>query len=151
MSTKQDNCNWCRLQASSRHYHFHPSLILPVKMVTTVTCKYYWKLVVNPTVTNCCKELHLECDRVPIFAFENVAIHKNYSGFVWKPVFFLIILKCCYLYRNSLCFSLLLFTAWWSIFHQPFSRLLPLSCFFRSSQLLFKVKITCKGVNFIKK
>ena len=35
------------------------------------------------------------------------------------------------------------------IFDQPFRRLL--SCFYGFSQWLFKVKITCKRVNFIKK
>ena len=61
------------------------------------------------------------------------------------------------LFRNvatfieSHCVFLLLFTVWWSIFDQPFRRLLPLSCFYGSSQWLLKVKITCKRVNFIKK
>ena len=45
--------------------------------VTTATCKYYCSLVVNPTVTNCCKELHLKCGRVPRSVFENVATHEN--------------------------------------------------------------------------
>ena len=47
-------------------------------------------------------------------------------SFVWKPVFFPNILKCCHLYWKSLCFSLLLFPVWWSIFDQPFRWLLPL-------------------------
>ena len=29
-------------------------------LVATVTCKYYCPLIVNPTITNCCKELHLK-------------------------------------------------------------------------------------------
>ena len=45
--------------------------------VTTATCKYYSPLVVNPTITNCCKELHLKCGRVPRSVFENVAMHEN--------------------------------------------------------------------------
>ena len=45
--------------------------------VTAATCKYYCLLVVNPTITNCCKELHLECGRVPRSVFENVAMHEN--------------------------------------------------------------------------
>ena len=45
--------------------------------VTTAKCKYYCPLVVNPTITNCCKELHLKCGRVPRSVFENVAMHEN--------------------------------------------------------------------------
>ena len=86
-----------------RHGHFHPTLILPVKMVVTAaTYKYYCPLVVNPTITNCCKEFHLKCGRIPRSVFENVAIHENFSSFVWKPVFFLIISKCCHFYWKSL-------------------------------------------------
>ena len=32
--------------------------------VTAVTCKYC-PLVVSPIVTNCCKELHLKCGKIP--------------------------------------------------------------------------------------
>ena len=45
--------------------------------VAAATCKYYCPLIVNPTITNCCKELYLKCDRVPKSVFENVAMHKN--------------------------------------------------------------------------
>ena len=111
--------------------------------ITKATWKYYCLLLVNPAITNCCKELHLKCDRVPRYVFENVTIHEDLSGFVWKPVFFLVISKCCHLYRKSLCFSLLPFTVWWSIFISLLDgRLLPLSCFYGSTQWLFKVKIT---------
>ena len=55
------------------------------------------------------------------------------------------------LFRKPLHFPLFLFTVWWSIFGQPFRRLLPLSCFYGSSRWLFQVKITCKRINFIKK
>ena len=84
--------------------------------ITKATCKYYCLLVVNSAITNCCKEFHLKCVRVPRSVFENVTIHEDLSGFVSKPVFFLVISKCCHLYRKSLCFSLLPFTVWWSIF-----------------------------------
>ena len=114
--------------------------------VTIATCKYYCPLVVNPTITNCCKEFYLKYGRVPRSVFKNVAMHGNYSSFVWKPVFF-IISKCCHLSQKSLYFSLVLFTVCWSIFDEL---LLPLSCFYGSHQWLFKVKITCKRVNFIK-
>ena len=45
--------------------------------VTAATCKYYCPLVVNPTITNCCKELHLKCGRVPRSVFENVDMHES--------------------------------------------------------------------------
>ena len=45
--------------------------------VTTATYKYYCPLVISPTITNCCKGLHLRCGRVPRSIFENVAMHKN--------------------------------------------------------------------------
>ena len=50
------------LMLPSRHGHFHPILILLLKMVELPhqTCKYYYPLVVIPTITNCCKELHLK-------------------------------------------------------------------------------------------
>ena len=41
------------------------------------TCKHYYPLIVKPTITNCCKELHLKCGRVPRYLFENVAMHEN--------------------------------------------------------------------------
>ena len=44
---------------------------------TAATCKCYCSLVVNPTITNCYKELHLKCGRVPRSIFENVANNKN--------------------------------------------------------------------------
>ena len=45
--------------------------------VTTATCKYYCPLVISPTITNYCEQLHLKCDRVPRSVFENVAMHEN--------------------------------------------------------------------------
>ena len=45
--------------------------------VTAATCKYYCQLFVSPIITNCCKELHLICDRVPRSVFENIAVHEN--------------------------------------------------------------------------
>ena len=128
VSTKQEMVS----DAAFKAWPFSPDFYFAFKYgrVTTAICKYYCPLVVSPTITNCCKELHLKCGRAPRFIFAR------------KPVFFLIS-KCCHLYRKSLCFSLLLFTVWWSIFDQPFRRLLPLSCFYGSSQWLFKVKITC--------
>ena len=45
--------------------------------VTAATCKSCCSLVVNPTITNCCKEFHLKCERVPRSVFENIAMHKS--------------------------------------------------------------------------
>ena len=45
--------------------------------VTAATCKYNCPLVVNPTITNCFKELHLKPGRVPRSVFEYVAMHKK--------------------------------------------------------------------------
>ena len=81
--------------------------------VSAATCKYYCPMVVKRTITSCCKEFHLKYSRVPRSVFENVAM-----VLCEKPVFFLIISKCCHLYRKSLCFSLLLFTVWSSISDQ---------------------------------
>ena len=149
MSTKQEIMS----DATFKAWPFSSNFNFTCKndQVTAATCKYYCVLVVNPAIINCCKKLHLKCGKVPRSVFENVAMHEDYSGFIWKPIFFLIILKCCHLYQKSLCFSLLLLTDWWSIFDQPFRRLLPLSCFHGSSQWLLKVKSTCERVNFIKK
>ena len=47
-----------------------------------------YPLFVNPTITNCCKELHLKCGRGPKSIFENVVLYKIKSGFMWKQVFF---------------------------------------------------------------
>ena len=45
--------------------------------VIAATCKYYCPLVVNPTITNCCKEFRLKCGKVPISVSENVVMDKN--------------------------------------------------------------------------
>ena len=50
--------------------------------VTTATSKYYCLLVISPTITNCCEEIHLKCGRVPRSVIENVAMHENYPDFV---------------------------------------------------------------------
>ena len=56
--------------------------------VTAATCNYYCPLVVNPIITNCCKEFHLKWYSSYI-RLENVAIiPENYSSFMWKPVIF---------------------------------------------------------------
>ena len=122
----------------SRHGHFHMILILLVKMVELTqqhaNTIFHW----------------MQTLPLPIVAKNSVL---NVVEFL-DPSYpsFLIILKCCQLYWKLLCFSLLLVTVCRSVFDQPFRRLLQLSCFYNgSSQWLFKVKITCKRVNFMKK
>ena len=44
--------------------------------VTTATCQYF-PLVVGPTITNYCKELHLKYSRIPRSVFENFNMRKN--------------------------------------------------------------------------
>ena len=44
--------------------------------VTAATCKYHCPLIVNPIITNCCKELRLKCGTVPRSVFENIAMHE---------------------------------------------------------------------------
>ena len=71
----------------SKHGYFHPILILPVKMVELpqqyITSTLHWLHgILNPTITNGCKEVHLKCGRVPRSVFENVVMHENLSGFV---------------------------------------------------------------------
>ena len=52
--------------------------------VSAATCKYYCPLVVNCTITSCCKEFHLICSRFPSSVFENVAmvLCENQSFFL---------------------------------------------------------------------
>ena len=44
--------------------------------VTTATCKYCL-LVVSPTVTNCCLELHLKYGKHSKSVFDNFTMHEN--------------------------------------------------------------------------
>ena len=75
MSTKQEIVS----DAAFKAWPFSSDFNFACKdgRVTTATCKYYCPLVVSPTITNCCKELHLKCGRVPRSVFENVAMHEN--------------------------------------------------------------------------
>ena len=74
MSTKQENLSDGAFKGS-----FSSDFNLACKdgRVTPAKCQYHCPLVVSPTVTNCCKELHLKCDSVPRSVFENVAMHEN--------------------------------------------------------------------------
>ena len=44
---------------------------------TAATCKFYCPMVVNGTITNCFKELHLRCDSVFRSIFQNVAMYET--------------------------------------------------------------------------
>ena len=77
MSTEQDIVSDAAFKAWPFSYDFN--FAYKDGQVTEATCKYYRPLVVNPTITNCCKELHLKCGTVPRSIFENIAMHENYS------------------------------------------------------------------------
>ena len=75
MSTKQESV----FDAAFMAWPFSSNFNFPFKdsRVIATTCKYYCPLVVTPTITNCCKELHLKCRRVPRSVFENVVMHES--------------------------------------------------------------------------
>ena len=75
MSTKQDIVSDAAFKAWLFLSDFN--FICKDDRVTAVICEPYFSLVVNPTITSCCKKLHLKCGRVPRSVFENVAMHKN--------------------------------------------------------------------------
>ena len=147
MSRKQEILSDAAFEAWS----FSPDFNFACKngWVTAAACKYYCLLVVNPTITNCCKEVHLKCGRAPNLSLKTLPCIKTSPVLYENQCFFLLFRNVATFFQNH-CFSLLLFTAWWSIFDDPFKRLLSLSCFDGSNQWLFKVKFTCKRANFIK-
>ena len=85
-------------------------------LATHVVCKFQkaigcklirWSPLQFSSITNCCKELHLKCGRFPGCTFANFAIRKNWSCFLWKPVFYyfemwLPLLKVIYYYGNEM-------------------------------------------------
>ena len=75
MSTKQESISDAAFKPWSFSCDFN--FVFKDGHVTAATCKCYCPLVVSPTITNCCKELHLKCGRVPRSVFENVAMHEN--------------------------------------------------------------------------
>ena len=142
--------NWLRAQ------HVHkpvlayskkraPRFSILLALVITATCIYYCPLVVSPTtITNCCRELHPKFGWVPRSVFENITMHKNHSGLVWKPVFFLLLSKCCTFIKSHPVFPCC------SLQYDEMFLISLLDGCYESSRR-FKVKITCKRVNFIKK
>ena len=67
MSTKQEILS----DATFKAWLFSSDFDFSCKdgQVTAATWKYYCPLVANPTITNCCKELHLKCGRVSYICF----------------------------------------------------------------------------------
>ena len=75
MSTKQETVSDAAFKAWPFSSDF--SFICKDVRVVAATCKYYCPLIVSPIITNCYKELHLKCDRVPRSVIKNVAMHKT--------------------------------------------------------------------------
>ena len=75
MSTKQESISNATFKAWSFAWDFN--FAFKDGRVTASTCKYYCPLVVTPSITNCCQELHLKCGRVHKSIFENVAMHRT--------------------------------------------------------------------------
>ena len=74
MSTKQENVSDAALKA--RPFLSDFDFASKDDRVTAATCKYC-PLAEGPTVTSCCKELHLKYSRITSSVFENFAIHEN--------------------------------------------------------------------------
>ena len=110
--------NWCHSGVFLFNFK-HVLLLVLLFLKLTLKCKLgILPISCNLTITNCFKELHPKWGRAPRFVFENVAMHENYFGFVWKPVLFLI-LKCCHVYWKSLFFSVNFYSVmkyFWSAF-----------------------------------
>ena len=71
MSTKQESVS----DATSKTWSFSSDFNFTSKddQVTAAACKYC-PLVVSPTITNCCKELHVKYGKIPKSIYENFAM-----------------------------------------------------------------------------
>ena len=136
------------LMPPSRHDYFHPILILPVKIVELPQqhANTTGPLVVNPTITNCCKELHLNVAEF-LDPFSKMLLCTKAGLVLCENQFFFLLFRNVATIIENYCFFLLLFTIWWSIFDQLFRLLLPLSCFLwiqsvlvQSQNNLYKIK-----------
>ena len=136
------------LMPLSRHGHFHPILILPVKMVKLL--QQHAKITVH-FITNCWKELLPKCSRVLRSIFEKSPCMKTSLISYENQSFFCYFKMLPLLLKIIVFFSVTFYNMMKYFFDQLFTHLLPLFCFYRSSKWLFKVKITCKIVNFIEK
>ena len=79
MSTKQ-----VASDASFKPWPFSSDLNFACEdgLVTAETCKYYCPLVVSPTITNCCKELHVTVAEVIDALLKTSPCTKTSSDFV---------------------------------------------------------------------
>ena len=147
MFTKQEIKSDATFKASPCSFDFN--FACKGDWVTTTTCKCYCPLVITlplpivskNSILNEAELLDLFLKTLPCTKTISVLCENQYFFLFWNVAMSI----------ESHCFSLLIFTVWWSIFDQPFRQMIPLSCFYGSSQQLFKVKITCERVNFIKK
>ena len=140
------------LMPPSRHRHFHPILILPVKMVkllepdanTTVLWLQTLPLpiVAMSSILNVAEFLDPSLKTFPCTKTSPARVKTSLFSYyfaMWLPLSKVIVFFCYFLQYNE------------TVFDQPVRRLLPLPCFYGSSQWLLKVKIICKRVNFVKK
>ena len=100
--------------------------------VTTVTSKYYCPLVVNPTITCCCKELRFKCGKVPKCRHGQKLVQLRV-----KTSLFSYYLQILTPLLKVIVFFSVIFTVWWRILDQPFRRLLPLPCLWIHFSFLF--------------
>ena len=107
-----------------------------MQILLSVGCKPYHYQVAKSSILNEAEFLDPSLKTLPCTKTSRV-LCENHSFFLlfWNVATFI----------KSHCVFLLLCMVWWSIFDQLFRWLLPLSCFYASSQWLLKVKITCKS------
>ena len=136
MSTKQEIVS----DAAFKAWPFSSDFNFACKdgRVITATHIYYCPLVISPTITNCCKELHLKFGWIPSSVLWKRCHAQKLVRFGVKTSLFSYSFKMLQLYRQSFCFSLLLFTVWWSIFDQPFKWLLWIQSTIQSQNYLRK-------------
>ena len=80
MSTKQEIVS----DASFKSWPFSSDLNFAFEygLVTAKTCKYYCPLVVNPTITNCSKELHASVAEFTDPLLKTLPYMKTSPGFM---------------------------------------------------------------------
>ena len=150
-STKQESVSDAAFKAWPFSSDFN--FVFKDGQVTAAKCKYYCPLVVSPTITNCFKEFHLKCRRVPrsISEIWKRCRAQKLVRFHVKTSLFLYYFKMLPLLSKVIVFFSVTFYSIYSIFDKPFRQFLPLSYFYGSGQWFFKVKISCRRVNFLKK
>ena len=117
--------------ASSRRGHFHQILILSLKMVELPQMQMAMPIpiVAKSSILDVGESLGPSVKTMPC---------TKPSPDSCGNQFFSIISKCCHFYWNSLCFSLLLFKVWWSIFGEPFRRFLLLLNYSQKSKFHYR-------------